>query len=138
MKKIKLAYYYLFYRFYLFCETPPFVGDSDWKAAGFMTVLEIFIFFTVDMYYKFFFNRYHPISEYDKPIFIATIGIIIIIKYLAFLRNDIWMDYYELFENWSYEKKRKGGIIILCVIGAILIGFSSVIYLFTKTGLIRL
>jgi small-conductance mechanosensitive channel len=137
MNRIKLAYYYLFYRFYLFCETPPFVGDSDWKASGFMAVLEIFIFFSGDIYYKFFFNRFST-SEDDKPIFIIAIGTIIIIKYLAFLRNDVWVDYYEMFEKWSHEKNRKGGIIVLCVIGAILIGFSSAMYLVTKANAFKL
>jgi hypothetical protein len=136
MKKIKQAYYYLFYRFYLFCEMPPFVGDSDWKAAGFMTILETLAFFTGCFYYKIYFNR-SASMEIDSPFFIIPIGTMLIVKYLAFLRNDTWVDYYEIFENWPEEKNRKGGAIVLSVILTILIGFSSAIYLFSKNTIYK-
>ncbi len=132
MKKIKLAYYYLFYRFYLFCEIPPAEGDSDWKAASFIAVLEIFVFFSGYIYYKMYFNR-SSMLEITSPLFVIPMGIIFVLKYLVFLRNDAWVDYYEKFDKWPYEKNRRGGIRVLCVIGVILIGFSSAIYLFTKS-----
>jgi hypothetical protein len=131
MKRIKEAYYYLFYRFYLFCETPPFVNDSDWKAAGFMAILEIFIFFSGCFYYKIYFNRSY-IMEINSPLFIIVMGIILMVKYLAFLRNDAWMDYNEIFESWPLEKNKKAGRIVLATIIGILICFSLAIYLFNK------
>ena len=129
MKKIKDAYYYLFYRFYLFSETPPSDGNGNWKAAGFISILEIFVFFSGGFYYKTYFDR-----SYDMPItlYAAAMATVMIVNYLAFLRNDIWMDYYEKFENWPFEKNKKGGIIVLSIIITILICFAVSIYLFNK------
>jgi hypothetical protein len=66
-------------------------------------------------------------------LYVAVMGAVMIVKYLAFLRNDTWMDYYERFENWSSEKNRKGGVIVLSIIITIHVCFALAIYLFNKT-----
>lgn len=132
MKKIRQAYYYLFYRFYLFAETKPFVDDnSDWTATGFIAILETFIYFSGVIFYKFFFNRTYYMSD-DSLIFILPISVIGVINYVAFLRNDAWVTYYEKFENWPAERNRKAGMVVLCLVLAILLCFAVAIYLVTR------
>lgn len=70
--------------------------------------------------------------EINSPLFIIVMGIILMVKYLAFLRNDAWMDYNEIFESWPLEKNKKAGRIVLATIIGILICFSLAIYLFNK------
>lgn len=127
-KKLKQAYYYLFYRFYLFSETPPFVDNSDWTASGLIAILETFAYFSLVFYYKDFFNKDFKMGAYS-PSFLIPMGLIGITKYFAFLRNDTWVEYYEKFDSWPAEKNRKTGIATLILIIFVLLNFAFAIYI---------
>lgn len=83
------------------------------------------------VFYKFFFNRTYYMSD-DSLIFILPISVIGVINYVAFLRNDAWVTYYEKFENWPAERNRKAGMVVLCLVLAILLCFAVAIYLVTR------
>lgn len=125
--KIKQAYYYFFYRLYLSMEIPPFAGGSDWKAALLMAILEIWVFFSGFMYYQVFFNKNAMLAA-NTPLLLIFTAIVTNSKYLAFFYNNAWMHYFERFENWSSEKNKKGGRIVLIVTAVIIINFALAIF----------
>jgi hypothetical protein len=131
--KIKQAYYYLFYRLYLFGEAPPSNGNSDWTASGFMAILETFAYFSFVFYYKEFFNKDFKLGTYS-PYFLIPMGLILVTKYFSFFRNDTWLEYYEKFDNWPLEKNKTAGTITLIVVLVILLNFALAMYLFVKNS----
>jgi len=126
MKRFKDIYYYIFYQYYLFCDTPPFKGDSEWKATSLLSVVEMLVFFTLDFYYITFVNK----NAEDYPIYIGTAVLVFGGNVLVFLVNNEWIDYYNKFVDWPAKKNAKLSKIVFIVSCLIVVNFAIALTLF--------
>ncbi|MBS1504275.1 MAG: hypothetical protein JST32_19560 [Bacteroidetes bacterium] len=112
-------------------ETPPFVGNSDWKAAALVCILEILTFYGLVGDYKYFVNKDASILT-CQVLWIILTALILVINYFAFVKEDVWTDYFEDFDDWPDKKKIQGGVVCLCVVLAIVLNFGLAIWLLVK------
>lgn len=109
-------YYYIFYTLYNFWE---FVSSpkiwSDAKAALTICVLELFIVFTLIIYYKLFIDR---ASHFGEGVTLLVLSLVFIVGPNAFLfiLTDKWKGIVKEFDSWPEKKNEKGRIIVWCLI----------------------
>lgn len=122
---IKQLYCYFFYTFYKIW----FSIDNGFGTTGFfktsskalicMFAVEIWLVFSIGIYFGLLFNLHTHIPFFSFPIF-APLVILFIIKWLIFEREDKWKNYVNEFNKWPKRKNGIGfwvvGIIILVVI----------------------
>ncbi|MCQ4138771.1 hypothetical protein [Chryseobacterium sp. EO14] len=123
MKKIKQAYYYLYYRLYKHSQSSIF--SNDYAATVFLYALWIFFLFSIFNYYSLFTNTN---QEVNKVLGIIIYCILIVIpNYFIFHYNDKWKIVVKEFDKLPKEKNKKYGIIvwsiIILIIGNMLFSF---------------
>jgi len=106
MKKVKKAYYLLFYKLYKSFEsidnlTGMGYGLNDWKAGLVIQTLQIcIIFFALNEINVFTYKN--PFPETDPKLWIIPLCVIIaIINYFTFLHHDNWKKYVPEFSKYS-------------------------------------
>jgi uncharacterized membrane protein YbhN (UPF0104 family) len=121
---IKKSYYYLFYKFYKLGELSPSIFPSDFISIVVILWLEMMFLLSLKIYYREFINP----NDNLRLVSFQTIGILsilIIIKYVAFIRNTKWKKYAKEF-NQLPEAKNDNGTAI--VIGIVLFVISNLIF----------
>ena len=115
---IKKLYYYLFYKFYQFFKALESTALLKAKAAIILMALEIWLLFSINNYFEFFFYHHSKLNFFSFRILIP-LSIVIIIKWVAFIKDDRWKNYFKEFDQWPKEKNKIGSwivffIVILC------------------------
>ncbi|WPO81609.1 hypothetical protein SD427_12630 [Chryseobacterium sp. JJR-5R] len=135
MKKIKRAYYYLFYKIYKsIIYTSEKVGGefwSDFKAGLALGALEILLLASILTYYSII-NNIKLDIEVTYPIILIPLILLFILNYFAFIHTDIWKEYNKEFDRFSTEKNRKGTIIVWIIVIIIFVNFLGSAYYLHK------
>lgn len=135
MKKIKTAYYYLFYKIYKsIIYTSEKVGGefwSDFKAGIALLALELLFLGSFLNYYSIIINERLNIKITDLIILIPLI-ILFIINYLSFIHTEIWKEYNEEFDKLSEQENRRGTIIVWIIVIIIYINYFFSAFLLQK------
>jgi len=105
-------YYYLFYKYYkLFEAFKPKQWTPDISAITLLMSLEIWIFFAANNYYDILSHQHGTLVFFSFRILIPFI-IILLIKWLAFWRNDRWKNYIHKFDQLPEETNQTGTSIV--------------------------
>lgn len=123
LTKLKKAYFYFFYRLYIFFETSTLKWWSDWKAELSISVFEIYLVITLAGILSEILkiNLVHLV-----PIILISL-IILISNYFIFLHNEKWKLYIEEFKKLPKSKSLVGGIVIWIIIVLV---FASLIFMY--------
>jgi len=120
---MKTIYYYVFYTLYNFwqCVSSPKVW-SDAKAVLTICVIELFIVYTLIIYYKLFIDS---ASHFGEGFTLIILSLIFIVGPNAFLfiYSDRWKDKIKEFDRWPKKKNETGRIIVWCLIILVIINF---------------
>lgn len=112
------AYQYLFYKLYRFYESSTYSRWwSDWKALVSIIVLEMWIYFSTEILYHYFFNV--PMVSSDDRIDLGMLifGFIVsAINWFLFISQNKWRDFVEEFDKLSIKENRIRGIIVWVII----------------------
>jgi hypothetical protein len=112
------AYQYFFYKLYRFYESSTYSRWwSDWKALVSIIVLEMWIYFSIEILYHYFFNI--PMVSSDDRIDLGMLifGFIVsVINWSLFISQNKWRDFVEEFDKLSIKENRIGGTIVWIVI----------------------
>lgn len=131
MKKIKQAYFFLFYKMY------KWIGEdnwsADWKASLSIDVLIYFIIVEIFIYYKIYFNRFIHLGENNTDIIILLI-LVSVPNYFIFHHRDQWKEIVKNFDNLPKKKKLIGGWIVF---GVVLLIFANLFFAFYQMSLIN-
>ena len=132
MISIKIYYYYLFYKFHLFFERLfPNKPMNIFRTIMLMTILELWLLFAVLNYVAIISGRQSRVDLFSGTLIIPFI-IILLVKWLAFLRNDQWKDHEEKFNSWSVETNAKGTIIVILITALIVVSSIISTYLYSN------
>lgn len=122
---IKQLYCYFFYTLYkLWLNIDDAFGangvfSTSTKALITMFPVEIWLLFSIGIYYDHIFNIHKHIPLVSFPILVPSI-FLLIIKWFFFQKKEVWKNYVKEFDKWSKREKRMGfwlvGIIIVFVI----------------------
>jgi len=124
------AYYYFFYRIYLFWENGPMRFWSHFKTGLTIIFLEIWLVLSLFIYYNVFIDRYFRL---DKTLFLIISTIIIAVNVYFFNSStDKWIFYKESFDKISARKNLIGGIIVWSIIILIIINLIFAFYIMGK------
>lgn len=116
-------YYYFFYKIHEFLrDIPPVKGPKKFQAVSIIILFELFIVFSALNYRQVFLDEYVKLTVFSYSLQLPFILIILINGY-CFSRNDNWKKYAEKFNNWSSDKKLRGGWIVFIVLTIILVNF---------------
>ncbi len=112
------AYQYLFYKLYRFYESSTYSRWwSDWKALVSIIVLEMWMYFSTEILYHYFFNVPMASSDDRIDLGILIFGFIVsVINWYLFMFQNKWRDIVEKFDKLSFKENRIGGIIVWVVI----------------------
>ncbi|WP_298307946.1 hypothetical protein [Flavobacterium sp.] len=117
------AYQYFFYKLYRFYESSTYSRWwSDWKALVSIIVLEMWIYFSIEILYHYFFNI--PMVSSDDRIDLGMLifGFIVsVINWSLFIFQNKWRDFVEEFDKLSIKENRIGGTIVWIIIISITI-----------------
>lgn len=120
-------YYYLFYKYYrLFQTFKPKGWTADMSAVTVILSLEIAIVFSLYNYYAIITQKHQELEFFSFEILIPFF-LIIVLKWIAFWRNDKWKDYIFKFDQWS-EEENSGGTravawLTILIIGNLVLSF---------------
>ena len=108
---IKKAYYYLFYSLYKFLDSvsiPKFWSDA--KAVLTISVLELFIIYSLIIYYRLI-NR---ASHFGEGALIIVLSVLFIAtpNFLIFIYSDTGKNIFVEFDKWPDAKKDKANIFV--------------------------
>ena len=135
MKKIKKAYYYIFYKIYKsIIYTSEMVGGEFWtdfKTGIALLALELLFLGSFLNYYSIIINERLDISI-TSPIILIPLIILFVINYFSFIHTDIWKEYNKQFDKLPEEKNRKGTIVVWIIAIFILINFFGSAYYLQK------
>ncbi|MDQ1856097.1 MULTISPECIES: hypothetical protein [unclassified Chryseobacterium] len=135
MKKIKKAYYYIFYKIYKsIIYTSEMVGGEFWtdfKAGIALLALELLFLGSFLNYYSIIINEKLDISI-TSPIILIPLIILFVINYFSFIHTDMWKEYNKQFDKLPEEKNRKGTIVVWIIAIFILINFFGSAYYLQK------
>lgn len=96
-------------------EAAPSRWVSDWKAGIVIIVLELWILFSIGIYYAAL-TKTKIELDITMPIIFIPLLIIILINYLAFVHTDVWKEYVKEFDRLPKKKNRIGSWIVLGVV----------------------
>lgn len=134
MRLLSKAYYYMFYRFYKLFEAAPSRWWSEGKAGAAMTLMIIFLLFTIEGYYSIS-TRKNIIPENSGKLFVGALAFIIgVINYFIFAHNHRWQDIVLDFEKHSESCQRIGKLLFWFLI---LFIFVNMVYMFYLTSQIN-
>lgn len=124
------AFYYFFYKIYLFWENGPIRFWSHFKTGLTIVFLEIWLVLSLFIYYNVFIDRYFHL---DRTLFL-TISTIIIAINVCFFSNsaDKWVLYKESFDKIATRKNLIGGIIVWSIVGLIALNLVVAFYVMGK------
>ena len=129
---MKRAYCYIHYKFYKFFETIPLRWSSEWKAEGLLMVLEIWLLISILVYYKVF-NKSDLIDrEFERPIGIVVVIILVFVKYFVFEKNKRWLAYVKEFDALPKSKNRLGTLIVGLIVFLIITNTIFSFYLMSQ------
>ncbi|WP_430406832.1 hypothetical protein [Fluviicola sp.] len=127
MKRLKKAYYYLFYKLYRWYENVgSFAFWSDWKAALSLDVIAIFIGISFFTYYMIFIDRYFRLGD-GKFLLIGYVLLIAIPNYFIFHSRNQWKDIVKEFDLLPKKKNRIGGWLVT---GFVLLVITNMVFAF--------
>lgn len=131
MKKIKQAYFFLFYKMY------KWIGEdnwsADWKASLSIDVLVFFAILSFIVYYTTFIDRYFELGDSKIIVFLFIVGISVP-NYFIFHHRDQWKEIVKNFDNLPKKKKLIGGWIVF---GVVLLIFANLFFAFYQMSLIN-
>ena len=131
MKKIKQAYFFLFYKMY------KWIGEdnwsADWKASLSIDVLVFFAILSFIVYYTTFIDRYFELVDSKIIVFLFIVGISVP-NYFIFHHRDQWKEIVKNFDNLPKKKKLIGGWIVF---GVVLLIFANLFFAFYQMSLIN-
>lgn len=131
MKKIKRAYYYIFYKIYKsIIYTSEMVGGEFWtafKAGIALFALELLFLGSLLNYYSIIINTKLKITI-TSPIIL----ILCIINYFSLIHTDIWKQYYKEFDILPEERNKKGSLIVWTIAALIFINYCGSAYYLQK------
>ncbi|WP_312992710.1 hypothetical protein [Chryseobacterium flavum] len=135
MKKIKRAYYYVFYKLYKsIIYTSEKVGGeflTDFKAVIAMGALEIWVLGTFLNYYSIINNVKLNITV-KSPLLLISLLLIFILNYFCFIHTDTWKKYNSEFDKLPLHKNKKGGLIVWGIVIFITFNFFISAYILQK------
>lgn len=135
MKKIKKAYYYLFYKIYksIIYTSDKGGGEfwSDFKAGIALLALELWFFGTILNYYAIITNTKFSTTTIFIILLIPLV-FLSILHYFAFIHTDIWKEYSKEFDKLSEKENQKGTTIIWVIAICITVNFFVSVYLLQK------
>lgn len=126
MKKLKRAYFYLFYTFYKWYESSYFVWASDWKAGISVMLIEVWLVLSIVIYYNVLIDRYFQL---DRDVFMSLVFAIVIINTKIFTFSDEWKKYVREFDKLPKNINRKWRIITWGVVFLLIINLIFSFYL---------
>jgi hypothetical protein len=131
--KLKLGYYYFFYKLYKFFLNGPSNWLSDWKAGISMLALEIWLGISIVGYISIALKKdIFPNDRFHFSI-IAPFVLLVAIKYIFFLHDDTWKEYAQMFDRWPKRKNRAGTIVVWGIVLLIVANLIFMYYLMSKT-----
>lgn len=125
-------YSYIFYKLYKFSEAAPSKWWSDWKATVALLVLELWLIVSVFIYYDLTTNKGLPTDNIVILVGGLIIGVLVLIKYLVFYRNDRWRIYVAEFDKWSNRQNKVGTILVFILIFLIISNLIFSFYLLSQ------
>ena len=133
--KPKKVYQYLFYKLYKFYDVDSiWLGAkrwTDWKASFSLLVLEFWLLISFYNYYDVFTEK--DFSSYSKNIIsLATLLILVIIKYFVFEQRNRWKEYIIEFDKWPKKKNKTGTIMVWMLVLFIMANFIFSFYLISQ------
>ena len=133
--KPKKVYQYLFYKLYKFYDVDSiWLGAkrwTDWKASFSLLVLEFWLLISFYNYYDVFTEK--DFSSYSKNIIsLATLLILVIIKYFVFEQRNRWKEYIIEFDKWPKKKNKIGTIMVWMLVLFIMANFIFSFYLISQ------
>ncbi|UCA59358.1 hypothetical protein KB553_20415 [Chryseobacterium rhizoplanae] len=135
MNKIKIAYYYFFYKIYKsIVYTSQLVGGefwSDFKAGIAVAALEIWFLGSLLNYYSLIKNVKLNFTLKD-PIILIPLVLLFLLNYFAFIHNEEWKEYNKKFDMLSQKTNKKGTVIVCIIVGFVIINFLGSSYLLQK------
>ncbi|WP_142688502.1 hypothetical protein [Chitinophaga polysaccharea] len=120
---MKNGYKYFFYKMYRFAEKVPSPWWSEWKAAFYLSIIELMFLMSLEGYllimyridiFKIFFNI---------PLILVLLGL----NYMLFLHNDKWKLYIKELDKQSRRQQLIGGLIVWSLVFLI---FANLIFMF--------
>jgi hypothetical protein len=110
----KKGYYYLFYQFYKFGEASPSIFPSDFSATIAISALELFIIYSLIIYYSLFDKK----SHFGEGITLIVLSLLLIVapNVYLFIYSSKWKNAIKEFDSWSEKKNETGRVIILCLV----------------------
>lgn len=130
MKKIKQAYFFLFYKMY------KWIGEdnwsADWKASLSIDVLVFFVILSFIVYYTTFIDRYFELGDSNIIVFVFIV-VISVPNYFIFHHRDQWKEIVKNFDNLPKKKNLIGGWIVF---GVVLLIFTNLIFAFYQISLV--
>jgi hypothetical protein len=131
MKVLSKVYYYIFYRFYKLFDSAPSRWWSEGKAGAAMTLMTIFLVFTIEGYYSIS-TRKNIIPENNGKLIVSVLAFVIgAINYFIFAHNQRWQNIVLDFEKHSESCQRVGKLLFWFVI---LFLFVNMVYMFYLTS----
>lgn len=120
---MKTIYYYVFYTLYNFWEfvSAPKIW-SDAKATLTISIIELFIVYTLIIYYKLFINRTSHLGE-GLTLIVLSLIFVVGPNVFLFIYSDKWKDKIKEFDCWPEKKNEVGRIIVWSSIIFIIINF---------------
>jgi hypothetical protein len=123
------AYYYFFYRLYIWYESSTFKWWSDAKAVLSICVLEIMLLYTAEgllsvAYQEDLFGK--------KSVFIAVTVVIVVSNYFIFMHNESWRSHVKRFNKLSQKKNLIGGIIVWTIVVFVFVALVFMYYLLSQ------
>ncbi len=117
------AYQYFFYKLYRFYESSTYSKWwSDWKALVSIIVLEMWMYFSTEILYHYFFNVPMVSSNDRIDLGMLIFGFIVsIINWSLFISQSKWRDIVEEFDKLSIKENRIRGIIVWVIIISIIV-----------------
>ncbi len=108
---LKIAYYYIFYKLYKFIEWSPSIYSSYSGAVSLLMLLEIWTLFSINNYWDVFIGKHGTLTFISFKV-LFPITILLLLKWIAFWKDDKWKAYVKEFEQLPKRKNIKGSWIV--------------------------
>jgi len=115
---IKKAYFYLFYKIYMFADWAHTVFPHDMAAAAAISMLEILFIGSLKFYYIGYID---PKSEPTLLEMILAGTVVVLINTIAFIFSDKWKIYFKEFDALPRYKNKIGTWIVIIIVAFVLI-----------------
>ena len=105
MKRLKKAYYLLFFKLYQFFKSLPENSFEEWKAGLVIQTLQLFVLGIIWIQITII-TKNDIIPNINPKIWAIPLALIIaILNYHVFLGKKLWKNYEMEFKNYSKKKE---------------------------------